>query len=1170
MILNKLKYYLLLILLVAFLAACDKVTDPKPIIEPEDIADYELVWSDEFEQQSGELDQNFWNYELGYGDNGWGNDEWQQYTDEPENVRVENGNMIITALCPSGEPGKRDGSVTSGRVTTQNKFSFKFGKIQARIKPPSSNGMWPAFWMLGASYDSVGWPQCGEIDIMEMSPLLWGENSTSCTVHWWDEDEESLMSYGQRKDFNNLLTDDFHIFDLEWDEQRIVGKIDEITYFVKIINTDTMTEFLNEYFILLNVAVGGNLGGAPDASTIWPQEMLIDWIRVYQKEGTDEVVETFGIFTDETPVDASITVGQDADIYVWENTLSGVAYTPYEGSNVISFLTTGMGWFGGGIASNLPLDLSGFAEGYLNFMIKIPENVTFKIGISDVDGHENYVEFPANETVYGLVRNGEWGQASIPISDIQGNVNLALLNYEFMILEENGIQCHVVIDDIYWSGGGVLASNVSFDNETYNEDATNAQITVIDEAVENQMVSVSVDNGSDTIHLDINLDANGEGSVTLNFGATDDETDTIIISEGMILTVTYMDSSENIKTDTANVIGNPMESTAFGVFTDLTPVFDALVIGENADIWVWDNTLIIGTLPPYEGENVLSWQTAGIGWFGAGIQSMTSMDFSEFGNGSIKFMIKIPADVTFKIGINDTQSNENYVTFPANQPAFGLERNGDWEQAVIPVSAIQGSVNLQMLNYEFIVLEENGSQCDFAIDDIYWDSVSIVESSIAFDADIYYENDSSATVSVHDEEAADNLVNVMVDNGVDTINIDINLDSNGSGTALLNFGLTDDESDTIAISEGDVLTATYNDMSGNIRTDTADILANVTEGDVYGIYTDLTPVYDGLVIGETADIWVWENTLTTGTITPYEGENVISWQTAGIGWFGAGIQSTIAMDFSSFAAGSIKFMIKIPSDVTFKIGINDTQANESYVQFPANQTAFGLERNGEWGQAVIPFSNIQGSVNLQMLNYEFIILEENGAQCEFAIDDIYYDPETVDPPPVETAGIYSESHTDVMIPYQTIINSADWSGNGASPDEQSTEVTSLDGSYVLAVDLTDFGAGWGGISFDFGNPGQDITTYNTLVLSINRSEMTTLSKLGVKLEDNSAGNFEVNIESYAPQINGQWATYEIPLNVFIGVNLSDLKYLGLWNPSDNSSNLLFGNLYFDNIYLTDN
>lgn len=132
---NKIIYSVLLILFLFFLG-CDSITDPDPVPDPTIPVNYELIWQDDFDGRS-ELDDSYWDYDLGYGNDGWGNDEWQNYTNSSENVIVENGNLIISAQCPTGVPGKRDGSVTSARVKTQNKFSFKYGKVQARIKAPT-------------------------------------------------------------------------------------------------------------------------------------------------------------------------------------------------------------------------------------------------------------------------------------------------------------------------------------------------------------------------------------------------------------------------------------------------------------------------------------------------------------------------------------------------------------------------------------------------------------------------------------------------------------------------------------------------------------------------------------------------------------------------------------------------------------------------------------------------------------------------------------------------------------------------------------------------------------------------------------------------------------------------------------------------------------------------
>ena len=163
---------------------------------------------------------------------------------------------------------------------------------------------------------------------------------------------------------------------------------------------------------------------------------------------------TFGIYTDNTPTDDVLEAGVTSEIYVWEGTLTGGTIEPYEGENGISWTTTGLGWFGAGIMSIQPVNLFNFGEGHLKFMINIPANISFKIGIIDAWGNQSYVDFPANQTTYGLVRDGNWGQASIPVEDIRGEwIDLRMLSYEFVILEVNGASCEFGLDDIYWDGG---------------------------------------------------------------------------------------------------------------------------------------------------------------------------------------------------------------------------------------------------------------------------------------------------------------------------------------------------------------------------------------------------------------------------------------------------------------------------------------------------------------------------------------------------------------------------------------------------------------------------------------------------------------------------------------------------------------------------------------------
>ncbi len=979
---NILSFFLAMTLLMILLAGCDTMTDPDPVDDTVPSSDYELVWSDEFNQTSTTPDQANWNYDIGYGADGWGNDEWQYYTDSVENVKVEDGNLVLTATWDSGNylaPGKRDGSVTSGRINTGGKFSMKYGKVEARIKPPEGSGIWPAFWMLGSNFGEIGWPYCGEIDIMEMSPLYYDEKTTICTAHWFDDDAGEHASYGSSKAFDESLANDYHIFSLEWDANRIVGRIDGMTYMIRTIDPATMDEFRNDFFIILNIAVGGGFGGAPDDTTEWPQKMYIDWIHCYQTNPDTDDAETFGIFSDNTPVDDGITPGLDAEIYVWENTLSTGSIDPYEGDNVMAFITTGVGWFGAGIEANEPVDISHFAGGNLKCMIKMPSDVHFWIGMNDNGGSEHYVEFPAGETAFGLTRNGEWGQATIPIQDIAQGLDLGAINYTFMIKEEDGMQCSFAIDDIYLDGGGTAISSVSFSANSYSVEDDGATIEVIDEAAAGTTVTVFVDNGSDNIDLDVSLDENGSGSSTLLF-------EDLTVSAGTVLTARYTDANGIERTDTANITAIIPDVERFGVFTDTTPVTSSLTIDTDSYIYVWEYTLTSTEIAPWEGDNVIAWQTTGSGWFGGGVMTADSYDLSAFSSGTVKFMIKMPSDVTFKIGVQDQSGHEDYVTFTAGQTLYGLTRDGEWGQASIPVGELIHNVDISDMSYVFTILEESGAQCEFAIDDIYWEEgEETYFSNVAFDADSYTEDAASATVSVVDEAITGSTVQVSVSNGTDSIQLDVALDSEGEGSSTLDFS-----ADTIEISSGMTLTVSYTDHNGDILTDTANVTSSGPSVDTFGIYTETSPVTDGITVGSDAQIYVWENTLSAGTIEPWEGEYSMSWQSTGAGWFGGGIKMNQALDLSAYDGGTIEIMIKIPANVTFKIGMTDTAGHEKYVSFPAGQEVFGLTRDGEWGRASIPIGEYTSTIDISALDYVFTILEENGAQCDFAIDDIYW------------------------------------------------------------------------------------------------------------------------------------------------------------------------------------
>jgi beta-glucanase (GH16 family) len=238
---------------------------------------WQLVWSDEFNITS--LDLNSWTREV--GGHGWGNNELQYYTDREDNSYLQDGKLIIKAIKENY--GGR--SYTSARLKTQNKKFWRYGKIEARIKLPFGQGIWPAFWMLGQNISSVGWPACGETDIMEMIGGEGRENTVYGTVHWDNNGQHA--QFGDSYTIGGTFADDFHNFKIEWSQSLIIWYVDNVLFNVINITPSGLSEFHQDFFIILNLAVGGNWPGYPDTTTTFPQYYEIDYVRVYQDLPTD-------------------------------------------------------------------------------------------------------------------------------------------------------------------------------------------------------------------------------------------------------------------------------------------------------------------------------------------------------------------------------------------------------------------------------------------------------------------------------------------------------------------------------------------------------------------------------------------------------------------------------------------------------------------------------------------------------------------------------------------------------------------------------------------------------------------------------------------------------------------------------------------------------------------
>lgn len=470
-----------------------------------------VIWEENFDN----LDN--WNKVTGNGSWGWGNGELEFYKEENVVIVVvpgEPGNnaLRITAKQESGsgivDQWGNPLNYTSGKVDTRAKISIKYGLIETRVRVPNLDlGGWPAVWLLGTS--NYSWPSKGEIDMMEMGHSQafrdlhdahnGGNNSDNSNVNQvvganaifysddaitpenpsgaasisWDPDDDYCRPY---YNYSSPLNDRFVIYRTYWDENSIrftvIDNGIEYDLYTEPFTIDSVSEeFQEPFYLISNLAIGGaftdayNLGDPGTGAAVsmpFSAEMYVDYIKVMEWNGQGEVNlgppvaenGTFGIYTDNTPTDDELEAGISSEIYVWEGTLTDGTIAPYEGENGISWTTTGQGWFGAGILSIQPINLFNFGDGNLKFRIKIPANVSFKIGIIDAWGNQSYVDFPANQTTYGLIRDGNWGQASIPVEDIRGLlIDLRMLSYEFVILEVNGTSCEFALDDIYWEGG---------------------------------------------------------------------------------------------------------------------------------------------------------------------------------------------------------------------------------------------------------------------------------------------------------------------------------------------------------------------------------------------------------------------------------------------------------------------------------------------------------------------------------------------------------------------------------------------------------------------------------------------------------------------------------------------------------------------------------------------
>ncbi len=353
-----------LLLIVTLLVSCAAPAQESVVEAPTQPAEperWELVWSDEFDGES--INPENWTYDLGAS--GWGNNELQNYTNRGENARIEDGMLIIEAR----EEEYRGSDYTSARLKTQLLQSWTYGRVEARMKLPTGQGVWSAFWMLGDDIASVGWPHCGEIDIMENI----GEPKTVYgTVHgpgYSGADGVGSSYYSSDASFAG----EFHTYAVEWQPDQISWYVDDVL-FNTISDADVPGEWIydHDFFIILNLAIGGLWPGYPDETTVFPQQLLVDYVRVYRDTELNEEDLTGG-----SVHIAEMTMDMEDVGDAWQ----GIAYVTVvdQSGNPVEGAVVSAGWIGAatGATNEFQTDENGIAGPFIAKKISAKKELTF-------------------------------------------------------------------------------------------------------------------------------------------------------------------------------------------------------------------------------------------------------------------------------------------------------------------------------------------------------------------------------------------------------------------------------------------------------------------------------------------------------------------------------------------------------------------------------------------------------------------------------------------------------------------------------------------------------------------------------------------------------------------------------------------------------------------------
>lgn len=619
-----------------------------------------VVWSDEF--NGAAIDSSIWTYDV--GNQGWGNGQLEYDTAQHENTYISNGNLVIEA----DRTNYWGNSFTSARMLTQGRFAFKYGKLEARIKVPNTaNGLWPAFWMMGNNAGAIVWPNCGELDIMELGAAAGIASNTQqelmdCAIHYADTNNNAVNAAAWLTAPEDL-TQDYHLYQMSWTPTNLTFSLDNVPFGSWDITDIPM--FQQPMFLILNMAIGGydpSYTGvySPGAVTaMFPAKMDVDYIRITDNGYTklyygDTYAENgnFGVFTETTPVNDSLAYGTglepnfaygtNAALYVWNNmTPSANPPTPSEGTNCWSFDIAGGNWFGMGVFLPNFRNMKNYSDGYLHFDIRATagDATPLKVGIQSCiasqmagDAANFWLPLGTDPTSeFWFPHDGQWHSLKIPLNRF-ANVDFRTVNQLFQLSS---------------AANPASALNLSIDNVWWEPSTTR----------------VAPQNGN------------------------------------------------------------------FGVFTETPSHMNAgsFSLGTQGNFFVWANTMVTATQHPYEGTNDISLTAApGMTWSGMAFTPNAKYNLTAFQSPgcNLEFAMKTTSTTSFMIGMKSGNLDgvgQKWITFsgPGSDP-YGFVRDGNWHVVDIPMADFGPEVDLSAVSQFFEILSQSAPISNIELDDIHF------------------------------------------------------------------------------------------------------------------------------------------------------------------------------------------------------------------------------------------------------------------------------------------------------------------------------------------------------------------------------------------------------------------------------------------------------------------